>query len=405
MKKNTLYIAASFVIAGGLLGWGVYNRISKENKSDSTKPAEEMQSKSVVKVSTVVAKPQDLIMYINTACTAKAAREVEIVAKASGTVELLKVAENSAVRTGDLLFSIKNDAGELDLENAENELLNAKIEYAIKKKQNGEITVNNSANGAKYQTALKELTADLKAGKIKTDEYENRKLEIEVEELLDQSVGSKEKMLKYSSGLSSKLIAWKQAKLNFENTQISAPFAGNVADLKISAENNLTTGQIALRLVDLSQIKLEIPVLESEVGELKEGRTVKVKFNAFPNKEFKGTIKNISPVIDEKNRTCTVIAYLPNPNNEIKPGMTGNATIEGVIYPNRLLVPREAVIVRDNRKLIFIADNGKAKWLYVKTGLENFDYVEILDQLEVGQQVIVSNNYTLAHDADIKISE
>ena len=39
----------------------------------------------------------------------------------------------------------------------------------------------------------------------------------------------------------------------------------------------------------------------------------------------------------------------------------------------------------------------------VKTGLENFDYVEVLSKLEEGMEVIVSNNYTLAHDANVKV--
>ena len=405
MKRNTLYIIASFTVVASLLGWGIYTRLKKEGaSSEENKPTEELQSKAVVKVSVITAKKQDLIMYINTACTAKAEKEVEIVARAAGTAADLRITENSPVKAGELLFTIKNEAYKLELENAENELLNAKIEYGIKKKQSGESTPA-TGNISRYATALNQLQEDLKSGRITRDDFDNKKLEIEVEELLDQSAPSREKMLKHASGLSARLIAYKQALLNYEYTQVKAPFAGYAANLKITNEANIVNGQSCLQLVDLSRIRLDIPVLESEVGELKEGRQVKVKFNAYPGREFKGTIKNISPVIDGQTRTCNVIAYVENNDHAVKPGMTGTATIEGIIYPNRLIVPKEAVIVRDSRKLIFIAENGKAKWLYVKTGLENFDYVEILDQLQEGQKVITTNNYTLAHDADIKISE
>ena len=251
---------------------------------------------------------------------------------------------------------------------------------------------------------LSQLKEDYKSGKIKLRDYEDKKLKLEVDELFTSS--NKDKILKNSTGLTSSYINYKKAKINYDNTFIKAPFSGYIADLKIVNDENIGSSSQICKLVDISTIKMEIPVLESEVSHLIEGRNVDVVFNAFPTETFSGKIKHISPIVDEQNKTCKIIVHIKNNGkNKIKPGMNGNVTIEGEIYKNKLIVPKEAVIVRDNRKLLFIVDEKtkKAKWLYIKTGLENFDFVEVLTELKAGMKVITTNNYTLAHDADVKV--
>ncbi|MFQ5637297.1 MAG: hypothetical protein ACE5IR_04810 [bacterium] len=69
------------------------------------------------------------------------------------------------------------------------------------------------------------------------------------------------------------------------------------------------------------------------------------------------------------------------------------------------MVPKEAILICDQRKLVFIVRDGLAKWCYVETGLENEKYVEILDStfgLKLGERVITSEHYTLVHDARVR---
>jgi len=69
-------------------------------------------------------------------------------------------------------------------------------------------------------------------------------------------------------------------------------------------------------------------------------------------------------------------------------------------------VPKQAIVERDGRKIVFVAQkepDGKelAKWHYVQTGEENDKEVEIVEGLEEGQEVIIENNFTLSHDMPI----
>jgi multidrug efflux pump subunit AcrA (membrane-fusion protein) len=95
--------------------------------------------------------------------------------------------------------------------------------------------------------------------------------------------------------------------------------------------------------------------------------------------------------------------------------MYAQVRIAARLFADRVMVPREAILERDRRKLVFVlepessgADAGLAKWTYVTTGLENQDYVEIASNpettmLEPGQIVLVEGHSTLIHDAKVRL--
>ena len=103
-----------------------------------------------------------------------------------------------------------------------------------------------------------------------------------------------------------------------------------------------------------------------------------------------------------------MIAEIPNPGALLKSGMFATVRIAVNRYPNRLLVPRAAVVERDRRQLVFIVRDGKAFWCYVETGLENDDYVEVVSSafdLKPGEPVIVDGHFALAHNAPVEVDE
>jgi multidrug efflux pump subunit AcrA (membrane-fusion protein) len=79
------------------------------------------------------------------------------------------------------------------------------------------------------------------------------------------------------------------------------------------------------------------------------------------------------------------------------------------IYKDRLIVPQNAVLVRNGRKLVFVVEGPLAKWRYVEIGLENEKAAEILPSTEPGwgvqpgEQVIVEGHFSLAHDAKVVV--
>lgn len=123
---------------------------------------------------------------------------------------------------------------------------------------------------------------------------------------------------------------------------------------------------------------------------------------------FEADVDVISPSLDPQSRTCECIIRFPNGQGRFRPGMFVRAEIAGFIHPGRLMVPRNAVLIRDDRPLVFKVVGDQAHWLYVTTGLENDSWMEIKEvhsggSLSPGDQVVVSDHLTLAHEAKISI--
>ncbi|MDI6730263.1 MAG: efflux RND transporter periplasmic adaptor subunit, partial [Candidatus Altarchaeum sp.] len=145
-------------------------------------------------------------------------------------------------------------------------------------------------------------------------------------------------------------------------------------------------------------------ILETEIKLIKKGSNVEVTIPSYPDKIFRGKIKNISPIIDTQTKTCKVIVEIDNREGTIKPGMYVYVKVETATFKERLIVPKEAILIRDQRKLIFTVLNGLAKWCYVETGVENEKFTEIINGITAGDTVLVNGHYSLAHDAKIRIN-
>ena len=123
-------------------------------------------------------------------------------------------------------------------------------------------------------------------------------------------------------------------------------------------------------------------------------------------------VETINPVVEQGTRTARVTVRVPNPNGRILPGMYARVSIEAREFPDRLMVPRSAILERDRRNMLFVFEangqNGLAKWRYVTTGLMNDSLVEIVDNPETdtvqpGEIVLTDGHYTLIHDAVVTL--
>ncbi len=132
---------------------------------------------------------------------------------------------------------------------------------------------------------------------------------------------------------------------------------------------------------------------------------------AFPRVRFPGIVVTISPLIDPKTRMMRATVELcprhihPESEQALRPGMFASIMIVTDRLQERLLVPREALLIRDLRSLVFTAEKGRAKWHYVEVGEENLEYVEIRAGIIEGDTVLVEGHHALAHDAEIVLKE
>jgi membrane fusion protein (multidrug efflux system) len=88
--------------------------------------------------------------------------------------------------------------------------------------------------------------------------------------------------------------------------------------------------------------------------------------------------------------------------NKLLPGMNANVQIR---IPNsqNVVIPKQAVVMRSGKAVVFTENKGFAQWNYVTLGAENNSEVEITEGLESNLPVIITNNFQLAHEAPVEI--
>jgi RND family efflux transporter MFP subunit len=170
---------------------------------------------------------------------------------------------------------------------------------------------------------------------------------------------------------------------------------------------NITTGQAVCSLYDNTHLEAVVNVLEADLANLEPGRAARVAVPALRD-TLEAIIDVISPTLDAASRTCEVIIRFTNESGKFRPGMFCRAEIAGFVHREKLKVPKSAILIRDDRPLVFKRNDDRAQWLYVTVGLENNHWVEILQvhsggSLAPGEEVIVSDHLTLSHEALIKV--
>ena len=184
-------------------------------------------------------------------------------------------------------------------------------------------------------------------------------------------------------------------KTRISDRIITAPFDGTVGLRNISVGALVETGDLIATLDDTRKIKLDFSVPSIFLAELKPGLKIKARAAALGNKEFLGEVKSIDSRIDPVTRSIQVRALLPNADGSIIPGILMQVdllrnTRQARVIPEAALLPladRQYVMVRVDKDGIDTVEKRQ-----VKIGLRLPGYVEVLDGLSAGEQVVTHGN-------------
>ncbi len=372
----------------------------EEGTEDNNQPAE-----TPITVKVDEARIDDLVIKLRSPGEAFTRRNITLKAEVPGLIRNLYIDEGRHVNQDDLLMELDNRKYLLDLENARAQYLQALSELLLEEQFSTEpesVTPPETIRELeRLEKELKDAQALYAKGLLARREVEEKRQAYEL--ALIESGGKKEEIREAAKGVTQAYVNVQKAELDLEKTQIRAPFSGIIHNIQISPREHINSGQELFNLVNIQQIEVHAKVLESEVGRMKEGRDVEIKFSAYPEEIFKGEVKAISPVVNPSDNTCNVIVKVSNRDEKIKPGMHAQMEIPAEIHKDRLLIPQDAVLVRQGRKLAFVVEGNLAKWRYIEAGLENDQFVEVLDGVQAGEKVIVEGHFTLAHDAKVRV--
>lgn len=370
--------AATLVVL--LLATGVYARLAAGDEENGDETADldidvsatgSFATDIAIPVEGAVAVEDTLILSVTASGQAEAASATTLLAQVDGQVLRLPVRENDAVGQGQALLGIDPSDYELEVADAEASLREAQSNY-------DEITL-----------------------------FDDRIEDAETREQRQRAARSR-------SGLDQAQVALERAQRNLRRSQVTAPFAGRVASIEVVPGQYVSAGEELMTVVNLDPIRVEVQVLESELAHLQPGGSASINFSAFADGPVRGRIETINPQVERGTRTARVTVSVPNPDGRILPGMYARVALDARRFADRMLVPRDAILERDRREMLFVYDGdereGRAKWRYVTTGMANDSLVEIVpnestEMVAAGETVLTGGHYTLIHDARVRVVE
>lgn len=209
-----------------------------------------------------------------------------------------------------------------------------------------------------------------------------------------------DEQLKAKSGIFLSEVDLKEAQMSFDRSVVKAPISGLVADLKFKAGSLVGANQELCQILGTSHFILKVKVLESDIGLISINHKAEVYPVSNTQTPLEGRVSGINPKVDENGLVQVSITLGANKN--LLPGMNARAVIRAP-QNNSLVVPKDALVYRSGRAVVFSIENSESKWNYVEVGKDNGEEVEILEGLTENSTVITTNNLQLAHQAPVQI--
>jgi len=366
LNKVTLFLAVIAVAAGSYFLW---------HKNRQPAAAERYKTESVVY--------GDITQTVSANGTLNPVVLVSVGTQVSGTVKKLYADFNDRVKQGQVMMELDDALFQAQLKQSQANVGNAEAALALA-----------TANA----TRMRDLYAQEYSSKQELDQAE-------------QAVKAAQAQLELSRAQLEK------DRTNLSYTVIRSPVSGVVVDRQIDVGQTVAasfqTPTLFKIAQDLRKMQIDSSFAEADVGNIKEGQSVRFTVDAFPKKSFTGVVKQVrlNPTTQQNVVTYDVVVSVENPEQILLPGMTAYVNIVTAECKNALLVPNAALrfkpkdlaVKGNGRKgkeekregdkgTVYILENGQLKPVRLSAGITDNKLTEVLSgALKPDDQVVVED--------------
>ncbi|MCP5522187.1 MAG: efflux RND transporter periplasmic adaptor subunit [Verrucomicrobiales bacterium] len=345
-----------------------------------------------VQLARVVSRPME--RWVTATGSLLAHEQSVLSAKVPGRLREVTVDIGSLVKTGDLLAQVEPRDYELRVEEAGAALSQARAELGL------------PLDGDDDQVTLEHLSSVRQARAVLDEATGNRE---RVQQLLESGIASASESdsveathavakSRYDAALDqarTRLAALGQRRIELEiarkqlaDTRILAPFDGAVQARLAGVGEYVAAGIPVLRLVETNPLRLRLEVPERDSVQVRVGQRV-VATAEGESAVHEGSLARLSPAINESNRMLVVEADVPN-RGDLRPGLFARARI--IVNPNDpgLSIPADCLVTFAGIEKVVTVREGRAIERTVRTGRRGPDWIEVLDGLTEGEEVVVN---------------
>jgi Cu(I)/Ag(I) efflux system membrane fusion protein len=187
-----------------------------------------------------------------------------------------------------------------------------------------------------------------------------------------------------------------------QNLTVRAPISGFLMERNAYPKQRVMADTTFYTIADLSTVWVIADVFEYEAGAIRTGTPATLTLAYFPGRIFRGKVNYILPQLDPATRTLKVRIEVENPEFTLKPDMYGEVEFH-TGGGRRLVVPTSAVLNSGDRQTVFV-DRGRGFFepREVKAGAASDGHTEILSGLKAGERIVVSGNFLLDSESQLK---
>jgi HlyD family secretion protein len=364
------------------------------------------KKENIVTVQTEKVARRTITQVVNASGKIQPETMVKINAEVSGEITALPVKEGDRVKRGDLLVRIKPDQYQAQVDRAEAGLQSARANLNLQK-----------SNLEKAESEFKRAQ-ELYEKKLLSDQ--------EFIALKTSFNAAKSQYESSQAGVRQSEASLRDARESLNKTTIYSPMNGTVSQLlselgeRVSG-SSFTQGTQIMTVADLAMMEARVDVGENDIVNISIGDTARITIDAYPDKKFIGTVYEIANTAKSKGlgtqeevTNFEVKIRVLNKDIALRPGMSMTADIETETKTNVVSVPIQSVTTRAPKgkegekpktepqqgqggglsmnekpvECVFVVENGKAKMVPVKRGINDEGYVEMATGIAENAEVI-----------------
>ncbi len=194
------------------------------------------------------------------------------------------------------------------------------------------------------------------------------------------------------------------AKINLEKMTVTAPFDGVIVSLPhYTPQGWVTQGSELVGLMAYSRMYMEVNLPESAIEYVKLNQPVHITHYTLLDDTIKGEISELSPAISTETRTFQGKILISNNRLKLRPGMFVKADIVVDQADSTIIIPKDVVMSRRNRKHVYIVERNVAVLREIQTGLEDEDNIEVVQGLKENDNLIIRGYETLRENSRVKV--
>ena len=306
---------------------------------------------------------------------------VDVNPKGTGRIENIYFQVGDNVENGQLIARIENDEVEQQVKRSEAAYEVSKANIVSRQAE----LENSMANLARAQQLFDE-------GLLSPQEYQQQKSSLRV---MEAQLNLAEAQAQQSIAELSEL------NIRLEQTDILAPMSGIVSVRYVDPGALVTPSNSILQVVNLKTMVTQGNVPERSIGRLRVGNHANVFVDAIPDREFKGVVARIAPILDAATRSALIEIDILNPEMLLKAEMFVRIGLDLGSMRQTTLISRDGLVYRGQQPGVYVVEGGTDRPVFrvIETGLTREGQVEVLANLNIGTQ-IVGRGATMLRDGD-----